>query len=191
VNIVEGLFAISRLDAGEAQAEWVQFDLAGLAAATADQMALLAEDKNISVSCESANRVWVAGDRARMKQVVVNLLDNAIKFTLSGGAVSLTVRGEDNKAVLEVRDTGAGIPPEALPRIFERFFRVDPARQREMGGAGLSIVKSICAAHHGHVEAISTVGQGSVFRVELPLATGAMNNGEQKLNEQRTLQSRR
>jgi heavy metal sensor kinase len=193
VNIVEGLFAISRLDAGEAQAEWIQFDLAGLASATADQMSLLAEDKNIKVTCASANHVWVEGDRARMKQVVVNLLDNAIKFTPAGGTVSLAVRGQDNTAVLEVRDTGAGIPHESLPRIFERFFRVDPARQRELGGAGLglSIVKSICAAHHGHVEATSTLGQGSVFRVELPLAGGAIKNGEQKLHEHRILQSGR
>lgn len=184
VNIVEGLFAISRLDAGEAQAEWVQFDLAALATATADQMALLGEDKNIRVSCQSANRVWVEGDRARMKQVVVNLLDNAIKFTPPGGTVGLTVSERDRKAVLEVTDNGTGIPPEALPRIFERFFRVDPARQRELGGAGLglSIVKSICAAHHGRVQAISTPGQGSVFRVELPLASSpaSWNNGNQK-----------
>ena len=185
VNIVEGLFAISRLDAGEAQAEWVQFDLAALAAATADQMALLGEDKSIKVSCASAHSVWVAGDRARMKQVVVNLLDNAIKFTPAGGAVGLTVRQQDSKAVLEVADNGTGIPAEALPRIFERFYRVDPARQRELGGAGLglSIVKSICLAHHGCVDAISTPGQGSLFRVELPLASTPTSNGKQQLHE--------
>jgi heavy metal sensor kinase len=185
VNIVEGLFAISRLDAGEAQAEWVQFDLAALAAATADQMALLGEDKNIKVSCSPADHVWVAGDRARMKQVVVNLLDNAIKFTPSGGTVDLNVRRHDSKAVLEVADNGMGIPPEALPRIFERFYRVDPARQRDLGGAGLglSIVKSICLAHQGGVEAVSTPGRGSVFRVELPLALTPTNNGQHKLHE--------
>jgi heavy metal sensor kinase len=185
VNIVEGLFAISRLDAGEAQAEWVQFDLTALAAATADQMALLGEDKNIKVSCSPADHVWVSGDRARMKQVVVNLLDNAIKFTPSGGTVDLNIRQQDSKAVLEVADNGTGIPPEALPRIFERFYRVDPARQRELGGAGLglSIVKSICLAHQGRVEAVSTPGRGSVFRVELPLASIPTSNGQHKLHE--------
>jgi heavy metal sensor kinase len=172
-NIVEGLFAISRIDAGEAAAEWVKFDLAGLATSTADQMALLAEDKNISINCQATQNVWVEGDRARMKQVVVNLLDNAIKYTDRGGAVALTVGARDRKAVLEVTDTGVGIPPEALPRVFERFFRVDKARSREQGGAGLglSIVKSICAAHQGRVEANSAPGQGSRFRVELPLAS--------------------
>ena len=172
-SIVEGLFAISRLDAGEAQAEWVRVDLAQLAAATADQMYLLAEDKRIELTCTAPKGVWVNGDRARLKQVVVNLLDNAIKYTGEGGAVTVSVSTKDSKAVLEVTDNGVGIPPEALPRIFDRFFRVDKARSRELGGAGLglSIVKSICAAHHGRVEANSTPGQGSHFRVELPLAS--------------------
>jgi signal transduction histidine kinase len=177
-SIVEGLFAISRLDSGEAAAEWVKFDLAQLAASTADQMGLLAEDKKIQVTCSDAQEVWVEGDRARMKQVIVNLLDNAIKYTPPGGAVALRVNAQDSKAVLEVTDTGVGIAPELLPKVFERFFRVDPARSREQGGAGLglSIVKSICTAHHGRVEASSTPGQGSRFRVELPLTAQVANN---------------
>lgn len=182
-GIVEGLFAISRLDAGEAAAEWVPFDLAQLAAGTADQMALLAEDKKIRVTCTGNGGVWVEGDRARMKQVVVNLLDNAIKYTPEGGDVTLKWEAADNKAVLEVADNGIGIPPEALSRVFDRFFRVDKARSRELGGAGLglSIVKSICTAHHGRVEAISKPGQGSRFRIELPLVAAPRNNGKQKL----------
>jgi heavy metal sensor kinase len=177
-DIVEGLFAISRLDAGEAAAEWVQFDLAELAAGTADQMSLLGEDKRVRVTSTTTKGVWVAGDRARMKQVVVNLLDNAIKYTPAGGAVALTVTTSDSKAVLEVSDNGAGIPAEALARVFDRFFRVDKARSRAEGGAGLglSIVKSICTAHHGQVEASSTLGQGSRFRVELPLVPAPTNS---------------
>ena len=182
-SIVEGLFALSRLDAGEAAAEWVKLDLARLTAATADQMSLLAEDKNIQVTCVAAESVWVEGDQARLKQVVVNLLDNAIKYTLQDGAIALTVSASNSHAVLEVADNGIGIPAEALPRVFDRFFRVDKARSRELGGAGLglSIVKSICTAHHGRVEASSLPGQGSRFRVELPLATSSTNN-EKKHN---------
>lgn len=182
VNIVEGLFAISRLDAGEAQAELVKFDLGKLAASTTDQMSLLGEDKNIKITCAAANDVWVEGDRARMKQVVVNLLDNAIKYTSPGGTVGLNVGARDGKAVLEVSDNGMGIPGESLPRVFERFYRVDEARSRELGGAGLglSIVKSICTAHHGRVEAASTPGKGSVFRVELPLTSAPLNKNNGK-----------
>jgi len=174
-NIVEGLFSISRLDAGEAAAEWVSFDLAQLVSATADQMVLLAEDKRIKLTCTESIGIWVQGDRARLKQVVVNLLDNAIKYTPEGGAVDLIVSAQNGNAVLEVVDNGIGIPPQALPRVFDRFFRVDSARSRPQGGAGLglSIVKSICAAHHGRVEASSTPGRGSRFRVELPRVEGA------------------
>jgi heavy metal sensor kinase len=172
IKIVERLFAISRLDAGEAQAESVRFDLGELTASTADQMSLLAEDKRIKLSCDVASGVCIQGDRSRMKQVVVNLLDNAIKYTPEGGVVQLKVSSADSKALLEVRDNGAGIPGDALPQIFERFYRVDKARSRELGGAGLglSIVKSICAAHHGAVSARSVEGRGSTFAVELPLA---------------------
>jgi heavy metal sensor kinase len=181
-NIVEGLFAISRLDAGEAAAEWKPFDLAQLTAATADQMGLLAEDKDIKVKCTARLGAWVEGDRARVKQVVVNLLDNAIKYSPRGGSVALNVEASDGKAILEVADNGIGIPPEALPRVFERFYRVDQARSRERGGAGLglSIVKSICAAHQGRVVVTSAPGQGSTFRVELPLVSVSMNNGKHR-----------
>jgi heavy metal sensor kinase len=178
VNIVEGLFAISRLDAGEAQAESVLFDLAELTSATADQMSLLSEDKQITVKCLARERVYVKGDRARMKQVIVNLLDNAIKYTPPAGSVTLTVSSGEH-ATLEVADTGMGIPEKSLPLVFDRFFRVDDARSRAEGGAGLglSIVQSICAAHQGRVEARSAPGNGSTFRVELPLAAPPAPNG--------------
>jgi heavy metal sensor kinase len=174
-KIVDALFAISRLDAGESQQGWERFDLAPLAAGTTEQMSLLAEDKGISVACNAEGKVSVDGDRARIKQVVVNLLDNAIKYTPPGGTISLNVRARDGKAVLEVADTGMGIPAGALPHIFERFFRVDQARSRDAGGAGLglAIVKSICAAHGGRVEVESVEGKGSRFSVELPLASPA------------------
>ena len=171
-EIVEGLLALSRLDTGEARAEWVRFDLAELVATTAGQMSLLAEDKRISVLCDSSTRVMIEGDRARLKQVVVNLLDNAIKYTPNGGRIKLKITQEDGNAVLDVADDGIGIPPEALPHVFKRFFRVDGSRSRDQGGAGLglSIVKSICDAHGARVEVSSTPGQGSRFRIRQPLA---------------------
>ncbi|HVW19675.1 MAG TPA: ATP-binding protein [Opitutaceae bacterium] len=171
-RIVEQLLTISRLDAGEAQAEAVTFDLAALAIATAEQMAQLAEDRRISVNCTAEGRVMVEGDRARLKQVVVNLLDNAVKYTPVGGEISLRVAAQGGMALLEVTDTGIGIPESALPHVFERFFRVDQARSREPDGAGLglAIVKAICQAHGGEAEAESAPGRGSRFRVRLPRA---------------------
>jgi heavy metal sensor kinase len=171
-EIVESLLALSKLDSGEATAERVQFDLGELATGTAEQMSLLAEDKNITVLCEATPDVVVEGDRARMKQVVVNLLDNAIKYTPNGGKVLLKISRNSHEAILEVADNGVGIPPEALPHMFKRFFRVDDSRSREQGGAGLglSIVKSICNAHGAEVEVKSTPGEGSRFRVRQPLA---------------------
>ncbi|HZS07605.1 MAG TPA: heavy metal sensor histidine kinase [Blastocatellia bacterium] len=169
-RIVESLLAISRLDAGEAQMEWVRFDLAELAAGTTEQMRLLAEDRNITLGCEAGGKVEIEGDRARLRQVVVNLVDNATRYTPAGGRVTVKVGMMDGNAVLEVEDNGVGIPAEALPHIFERFYRADKARSRQMGGTGLglAIVKSIVTAHGGQVTVESTEGGGSRFRVELP-----------------------
>ena len=171
-KIVEQLFMLSRLDAGEAQAEWTRFDLSELAKTTADQLGLLAEDKDIAITCVAGQPVFVEGDRVRLKQVIVNLLDNAIKYTPAKGGIELRVQGVNGSAMLEVSDNGIGIPPEALPHVFERFYRVDQTRGSgsESAGLGLSIVKSICSAHGASVEAQSIPGKGSCFRVKLHLS---------------------
>jgi heavy metal sensor kinase len=189
-KIVEGLLTLSRLDAGEAQGEWVDVDLAELALSTAEQMALLAEDKCIRIRCTAPSPVFVQGDRARLKQVVVNLLDNAIKYTPDGGKVTLQVSAQPEGAILEVNDSGPGIPSAALPHVFERFFRADEARTRDVGGAGLglAIVQSICWAHGGRVTVESKNGDGSRFRVELPMAP-YLPEALQSTTEQQTTDS--
>jgi heavy metal sensor kinase len=170
-RIVESLLAISRLDAGEAQIEHTRLDLAELAISTTDQMRLLAEDKKITLKSEANGQVHIEGDRARLKQVIVNLVDNAIKYTPEGGTVLVKVNAMKGEGVLVVEDNGAGIPAEALPHIFERFYRVDKVRSRQMGGTGLglAIVKSIVTAHGGRVT-VESAETGSRFRVELPIA---------------------
>jgi len=155
-------------------------DLAALASGTVDHLILLAAEKKISLSCEASRPVLVEGDRIRLNQVVVNLLDNAIKFTPEGGTVKLRVCVVNNRALLEVADNGIGIEPEALPRVFDRFSRLDPSRLHQgplRAGLGLSIVRSICNAHGGEVTVESTPGKGTCFRVELPLAYGSGNAG--------------
>lgn len=171
-HIAESLFAISRLDAGEATATPVTFYLVDLVKMTADQMLLLAEEKSIKVSVEALSPVKVTGDAARLKQVVVNLLDNAIKYIPVGGNITITISEIQRKAVLSIADTGIGITADALPHVFERFYRADKARSREQGGAGLglSIVRSICQAHGGTIEIESVENKGTTCRVILPLA---------------------
>lgn len=172
--IVEGLFSLSRLDAGEAQREWVRFDLAQLAATTAEQMKLLAEDEGATIICQTPQLVQVEGDRSRLKQVAVNLIDNAIKYAPPGGTIRLSVFDDGKHAILQVSDNGIGIPEQALPFVFDRFFRVDKARSRGGAGLGLAIVKSICTAHGGSIEVDSKLGVGSRFSIRLPLVrTGA------------------
>ncbi len=155
-RIVEQLFILTQLDSGESRSDWKRFDLAELARTTADQMSLLAEDKKIALTCAADQPVCVLGDRSRIKQVIVNLLDNAIKYTPAQGKVLVRVHDVNDHAVLEVEDTGIGIPPDALPHVFERFYRVDKTRsaEAESAGLGLAIVKSICAAHGAEVDGL-------------------------------------
>jgi two-component system, OmpR family, sensor kinase len=172
-RIVESLLAISRLEAGEARVQPMCLDFAELVRITAEQMKLLAEEKHISMTCDETIPVDVEADPSRLKQVVVNLLDNAIKYTPQGGSVSISVTRGDDRAILEVADSGLGISADDLPHVFERFYRADKARSRQMGGTGLglSIVRSICQAHGGRVTVNSGEGRGSIFRVELPVST--------------------
>lgn len=170
-RIVEQLLEMSRLEAGEALIERTCFDFTEMTRTTVDQMRLLAEEKNLQLRFEGSEPLEVEGDRIRLKQVVVNLVDNAIKYTAPGGLVSISTFPLNGKAILEVADTGVGIPAEALPQIFDRFYRVDKARSRQLGGAGLglAIVKSVCAAYGGTVTVRGAEGKGAVFRVELPM----------------------
>lgn len=172
VRIVEGLFALARLDIGEAQTERVRLDLAALTETTVEQLCLLAEEKRITLQRETAQTVWVEGDRSRLKQVIVNLLDNAIKYTPSGGCVVIRVRAQNGSGLLEVRDNGPGVAEEALPHLFERFYRAETTRAGEAGGAGLglSIVHSICAAHGGTVAVQNLLPHGCAVVVTLPRA---------------------
>jgi heavy metal sensor kinase len=171
-RIVESLLTISRLDAGEAKLDRSCLDLSDLATSTADEMRVLAQDKSISLRMSTQENVCVEGDRSRLQQVVANLIDNAIKYTPAGGSVEVKVQNQGAKAVLEVTDNGVGIPTTAITHVFERFYRVDKARSRASGGAGLglSIVKAICTAHGGEIALFSEEGRGSSFRVELPLS---------------------
>jgi len=171
-RIVEQLFTLTQLDSGNSCTDRQHFDLSELARTTAEQMSLLAEDKKISLTCQASQSVFIEGDRSRIKQVIVNLLDNAVKYTQSDGRILLRVDASNGHALLEVEDNGIGIPADALPHVFERFYRVDKTRsaEAESAGLGLSIVKSICTAHGAEVKVTSVPKVGSRFSVTLPSA---------------------
>lgn len=169
-QIVTGLLAIARFDAGEAKLELTPVNLGELVSTTVEHIKLLAEDAGISLKCDVSPDVLVLGDRSRLKQVLVNLLDNAIRYTRSGGRIQVIVRVKEKTPVLVVRDTGIGIPESSLPFVFDRFFRVQHVRNEQDNGTGLglSIVKSICTAHKAKLTVESEVGKGSTFRIEFP-----------------------
>ena len=172
-SIVTDLLTLSRLESESNEMRRVAVDLREVILATAKTFAAMAEDRGIAMETQVPNAsVEVLGDEEALCQVVSNLLDNAIKYTPEGGRVWVRLYLQGADAVIEVQDTGVGIEPKDRERIFERFYRVDKARSRELGGTGLglSIVKHIAISHGGRVTVDSTPGMGSTFRVFLPLA---------------------
>jgi heavy metal sensor kinase len=169
-QIVEGLLAISRLEAGETQLNKDPVDLSKLMTTTVEQMAPLAEDKSITLDTEAVLDVMVEANEVRLKQVIVNLLDNAIKYTPEGGKIRVEVKVDNLEAILEVIDNGIGISPEALPHIFKRFYRSEQVQARKARGTGLglSMVHTILEAHGGSIKVDSNENKGSTFRVSLP-----------------------
>ncbi|RMG54563.1 MAG: HAMP domain-containing protein [Acidobacteria bacterium] len=136
---VEKLMMLSRLDSGQLKLERQWFDLTELCQDTVEQMRLLAEDKELRLDFSAPARLEVKADPLRLRQILINLIDNAIKYTPAGGSVNVTLAQRADRALIEVADTGQGIPADAIPHIFDRFYRVDEARSRELGGEWLGI----------------------------------------------------
>jgi heavy metal sensor kinase len=169
-RLTDQLLMLSREDAGVARQQRETVDLAALVGGVVETMRALAEAKEVRLHSNRRGDVAVRGDAGRLRQVFYNVLDNAIKYTPGGGNVEVRVEAQDGAAVVTVHDTGEGIPPEQLPRVFDRFYRVDKARSRSEGGTGLglSIAQSIAVAHGGRIELASTLGQGTTCTVWLP-----------------------
>ena len=170
-HLVAGLLVLSRLDAGETQTDWVAVDLAELSLSTAEQMRLMAEDRNIRIETSSLVTAVILGDKPRLKQIIVNLLDNAIRFTGPGGAVAIEKLGRPRKAACSrYRIPALGYRRRRFRTSFRPVLPQDPSRSREDGGAGLglSIVKSICLAHGAEIHVESQPSNGSTFRIWFP-----------------------
>lgn len=172
VTMLNTLMDISEAETGTMRLDLEPVPLGDLVRDTVALYEDAAEDKGVQVAANRIEDIVATLDRARVRQVLANLTDNAVKYTPPGGRVTLALRGEASEAVIEVRDTGAGIEPGDLPRIWERLYRGDKSRSERGLGLGLSLVKAIVEAHHGRVSVSSTPGEGSVFTVRLPLGAG-------------------
>ncbi|HEV7508716.1 MAG TPA: ATP-binding protein [Thermoanaerobaculia bacterium] len=172
-ELLEDLLTLSRLEGVAPALEREPVALAAVVHRAVELIAAVAREKRVEIEVETGDEPLppVLGDPDGLERLVLNLLDNAIKYNRPEGRITIRLSRSDGEAVLEVTDTGIGIPPESIPRLFERFYRVDKGRAREEGGTGLglAIVKHVAQTHGGQVEVESRVGQGSTFKVRLPL----------------------
>lgn len=179
-RLVSDLLTLSHLDSGSLRMERQPLAPAELVAEVCEKFRERCERKEIALRCTfDPGAPLVLADRDRMEQVLSNLLNNAVDFTPPGGTIDVKVEAGDGRVTVRVIDTGTGIPPEDLPRIFERFYRVDKARSREFGGTGLglSIAKEIVESHEGRIGIESSLGRGTEVWFWLP-ALGAQAGGE-------------
>ena len=170
-SIVDTLLLLAKGDLGQQDLRFEHVNVRDLLQELYEDAEILALRKDIVVTMSKAEDVSIWGDRLRLRQLFLNLIDNAIKYTPEKGKVSLSLEREDGFAAVKVQDTGVGISSEHQALIFGRFFRVDRARSREMGGSGLglSIAKWIVDVHHGKIDVASEPNEGSTFSVYLPL----------------------
>jgi heavy metal sensor kinase len=169
-RIVDDMMALARADAGQHPLRLQEFYLNDLVEEACRAMKVLSASKGIALKLDLAEDVTYRGDEDLLRRLIMNLLDNAIKYTPSGGSVLVALAAEQASVKLVISDTGVGIPAESVPHVFERFYRVEKARSRIDGGSGLglAIARWVAEAHKGSIELTSSPGQGSRFTVLLP-----------------------
>ena len=169
-NLVNDISELSLIEAGAVRLSFDRLSLHSVVNEVFNGLAPRSEKYQVRLRNEVPEHCSVIADRRRLEQILINLVDNAIKFNRPQGEVIVSADIEDEQIIIRVRDTGVGIPSEHLPRVFERLYRVDKARSRELGGTGLglAIVKHLTRAHGGDAEVNSTVGQGCEFVIKLP-----------------------
>ena len=172
-QLLSELLMLARVDSGPVEIDHERLDLTALVADTIATLTPLAAAGGVTLTAPSLHPAPITGDQARLTQLIVNLVDNALKYTPVGGSVEVSVNVVDSQAQVQVVDNGVGIAPEHLPHVFERFYRADAARSRDEGGAGLglSICQWIAIAHEGTIAVHSTSGQGTTCTVSLPLTS--------------------
>ena len=168
-GLVNRLLTLSRSDSGRLKLDKTDVNLTEMCQMVAEQQAYVAEEKNIKVEQDIEEGIHIIGDEAMTIRVILNLMDNAIKYGKTGGNVKLSLRKEGGYAVCAVADNGIGISEENLDKIWERFYRVDSSRTEEGSGLGLSMVDALVKAHGGKIEVNSAPDEGSCFKVYLPM----------------------
>ncbi|HUC85495.1 MAG TPA: HAMP domain-containing sensor histidine kinase [Candidatus Acidoferrales bacterium] len=177
LTMLSTLMDISEAEVGLMKLERATVNLAELVSTVIELYQFVAEDKGIKVTMRVPEALTCSADPNRLRQVLVNLLDNALKYAPKGGAVELTAEARPREVVIQVKDNGMGIAPEELPRIWERLYRGDKSRTQRGLGLGLSLVKAVVEAHQGRAEVVSQAGGGSTFTVTLPANTSGESKG--------------
>ncbi len=175
-GIITDLLTLTQMDSQETGVHRAPVDFSALCLESVHALAPAAENAGLHLETCIDGDVCLLGDASKLGQVVYNLIDNAVKYTPRGGSVTVSLEDDGGEALLKVRDTGIGIPPEDAKHVFDRFYRVDKARSRATGGTGLglSIVRQMVQLHGGTITVDSTPGEGSVFTVRLPMRKGEM-----------------
>jgi heavy metal sensor kinase len=170
-SLIEQLLTLARADAGKEQWNFTDVNLGRVITNLNADVEVLCQEKGLNCQLGQIQDLVIKGDEARLRELFMNLLDNAIRYTPAPGTVSVSLHREGEMAIVAIKDTGVGIAAEDIPFIFERFYRVDKARSRAEGGTGLglAICRYIAEAHGGKIEVESKVGVGSTFSVWLPL----------------------
>jgi heavy metal sensor kinase len=168
LHMINTMLMISKTESGVDQLSPEEMDLAALVQEACELFKPTAEDKGISLSFDIPKPIHYMGDIQMIQRMISNLLDNAIKYTPSGGSVTVFMNEKDTQLAVSIKDTGCGISPKDLPHIFERFYRCDQSRSQSGIGLGLSLARAIARAHGGDITAESIVNQGSTFTVTLP-----------------------
>jgi two-component system, OmpR family, sensor kinase len=172
-RLIDQILTQARAEAGQIHLTFAPVNLGELASGVVQDLESLADARSIGLGCEHAETVVVSGDAGWLRRLLINLVDNAIKFTPESGRITVRVTAHGETATIAVEDTGIGLTEEDAARVFERFFRADPSRTSRIEGAGLglSLVQWVAAQHHGTVSVASRPGAGTTFTVTLPRAT--------------------
>jgi signal transduction histidine kinase len=169
LGMINGILEISAAESGIVPLHLHKVDVSEIARDACELFQPAAEDKGITVTVEAPGPACVDGDLQKLQRVLANLLDNAVKYTESGGQIGISVTKDDGRVIIVMKDTGIGIAESDLSHIFERFYRADKSRSKPGSGLGLTLAKAFVSAHDGKITVTSRLGEGSTFTVNLPI----------------------